>query len=293
MPACARSKPGRATDRRAIATAWLILVGRNAALDGVRRRGKQAPLPPEEALSDLDDAEAALAERLDGSHYRDDVLRLLFMCCHPGLPVTQQIALALRIVSGLSVKQIARAFLVERGGDGAAHHARQGADREGRHSLRDAGRGRARRASRHGRGDDLPRLQRGLFGRRRLGARRALRRGDPAGAAAAAPVPGRAGDHGPDGADAAAAGARGRPFRRRRRDHPPRGPGSRALGRQADRRGTCPDRQGDASPPARAVSDPGRDRRACMPAPLTRAKPIGPESTRFTPRSSACSPRRW
>ena len=94
------------------ATAWLILVGRNAALDVVRRRGKQAPLPPEEALSDLDDAEAALAERLDGSHYRDDVLRLLFMCCHPGLPVTQQIALALRVVSGLPVKQIARAFLV-------------------------------------------------------------------------------------------------------------------------------------------------------------------------------------
>jgi RNA polymerase sigma-70 factor, ECF subfamily len=92
-------------------TAWLILVGRNAALDGMRRRGKQAPLPPEEAISDLDDAETALAERLDGSHYRDDVLRLLFMCCHPGLPVTQQIALALRIVSGLSVKQIARAFL--------------------------------------------------------------------------------------------------------------------------------------------------------------------------------------
>jgi RNA polymerase sigma-70 factor (ECF subfamily) len=92
--------------------AWLILVGRNAALDGARRRGKEAPLPPEEMLSDLDDAEAALAERLDGSHYRDDVLRLLFMCCHPDLPATQQIALALRIVSGLSVKQIARAFLV-------------------------------------------------------------------------------------------------------------------------------------------------------------------------------------
>jgi RNA polymerase sigma-70 factor (ECF subfamily) len=39
-------------------------------------------------------------------------LRLLFICCHPDLPETQQIAVALRIVSGLSVKQIARAFLV-------------------------------------------------------------------------------------------------------------------------------------------------------------------------------------
>lgn len=91
--------------------AWLILVGRNAALDGLRRRGRHDPLPPEAALSDLDDAEVGLAERLDESHYRDDVLRLLFMCCQPELPATQQIALALRVVSGLSVAQIARAFL--------------------------------------------------------------------------------------------------------------------------------------------------------------------------------------
>lgn len=93
-------------------TAWLIMVGRNAALDGVRKRSRQTELPPEEVLSDLDDAEERAVERLDHSDYRDDVLRLLFICCHPDLPATQQIALALRIVSGLSVKQIARAFLV-------------------------------------------------------------------------------------------------------------------------------------------------------------------------------------
>ena len=92
--------------------AWLILVGRNAALDEVRRRSSEVPLPDDDLISDLDDAEAALAERLDNSHYRDDVLRLLFVCCHPDLPATQQIALALRIVSGLSVNEIARAFLV-------------------------------------------------------------------------------------------------------------------------------------------------------------------------------------
>src|SRR6266568_3670874 len=94
------------------AAAWLILVGRNAAMDDVRRRAKQVALPDETAISNLDDAESELAERLDGAHYRDDILRLLFICCHPGLPATQQIALALRIVSGLTVKQIARAFLV-------------------------------------------------------------------------------------------------------------------------------------------------------------------------------------
>ena len=93
-------------------TAWLILVGRNAALDGVRKQSRITELPPDEEISDLGDVESELAERLDGSHYRDDVLRLLFICCHPDLPATQQIALALRIVSGLTVTQIARAFLV-------------------------------------------------------------------------------------------------------------------------------------------------------------------------------------
>jgi len=94
------------------AVGWLIMVGRNAALDEVRRGAKNEALPPDDVISDLSDAETDLAERLDSSHYRDDVLRLLFICCHPDLPATQQIALALRIVSGLSVKEIARAFLV-------------------------------------------------------------------------------------------------------------------------------------------------------------------------------------
>lgn len=92
--------------------AWLIFVGRNAAIDEVRHRGKHSELPDEDALSDLEDREGDIAERLDGAQYRDDVLRLMFICCHPGLPATQQIALALRIVSGLSVREIARAFLV-------------------------------------------------------------------------------------------------------------------------------------------------------------------------------------
>jgi RNA polymerase sigma-70 factor (ECF subfamily) len=96
--------------------AWLILVGRNFTLDEVRRRNKQQRLPDDEfghdGISNPDEAQVALAERLDASHYRDDILRLLFICCHPDLPAAQQIALALRIVSGLTVKEIARAFLV-------------------------------------------------------------------------------------------------------------------------------------------------------------------------------------
>jgi RNA polymerase sigma-70 factor (ECF subfamily) len=94
------------------AASWLIMVGRNAALDGVRRKSRLTELPDEDQISDVDDVETPMADRLDGAHYRDDILRLMFICCHPDLPATQQIALALRIVSGLSVRQIAKAFLV-------------------------------------------------------------------------------------------------------------------------------------------------------------------------------------
>lgn len=92
--------------------AWLILVGRNAALDHLRRQTRLTGLPEEAAISDTEDVEPALADRLDTADYRDDVLRLLFVCCHPDLPATQQVALALRIVCGLPVGRIAKAFLV-------------------------------------------------------------------------------------------------------------------------------------------------------------------------------------
>ncbi len=94
------------------AAAWLIMVGRNAAIDATRRQRRLTALPDEDSISDLSDNEVATVERVDAADYRDDILRLLFVCCHPELPATQQIALALRIVSGLSVAQIARAFLV-------------------------------------------------------------------------------------------------------------------------------------------------------------------------------------
>jgi RNA polymerase sigma-70 factor, ECF subfamily len=91
-------------------TAWLIMVGRNAGLDSVRRRKGHEPLMDEDLLPHED--QVSVPERLDDSDYRDDILRLMFVCGHPTLPAPQQIALALRIVSGLTVEQIARAFLV-------------------------------------------------------------------------------------------------------------------------------------------------------------------------------------
>lgn len=93
------------------AAAWLIMVGRNAALDQVRKALRLRQLPPDDPAFDRA-TEPDVAERLDAADYRDDILRLLFVCCHPDLPATQQIALALRIVSGLPVVRIAAAFLV-------------------------------------------------------------------------------------------------------------------------------------------------------------------------------------
>ena len=156
------------------AAGWLVMVARNAGIDVVRRTRRHVELADERTGADLGDVEAEVADRLDGADYRDDILRLMFVCCHPDLPATQQIALALRIVSGLSVSQIARAFLVS--------DTRQGADRADPRLVRDAGSRRAGRATRGGGGDALPPLQRGLHDERRRarppGA--ALHRGDPA-----------------------------------------------------------------------------------------------------------------
>jgi len=92
--------------------AWLIMVGRNSGIDAVRKTSRLTAMPDEETVSDLEDVEASMADRLDDSHFRDDILRLMFICCHPDLSPAHQVALALRVVSGLSVSQIAAAFLV-------------------------------------------------------------------------------------------------------------------------------------------------------------------------------------
>ncbi|MDB5544847.1 MAG: hypothetical protein JWO64_1996 [Hyphomicrobiales bacterium] len=95
------------------ATAWLVFVGRNIGRDHLRKSARLRELPEDDPqLSGLEDAETAVVHSMDHASVGDDVLRLLFVCCHENLPATQQVALALRIVAGLSVAQIARAFLV-------------------------------------------------------------------------------------------------------------------------------------------------------------------------------------
>lgn len=104
-----RNWPGNGPPRDV--ASWLIMVGRNFGLDQARRRKREGELPDDYEASD-GSREDDVLEALQEADYRDDILRLMFVCCHPDLPATQQVALALRIVAGLSVAQIARAFLV-------------------------------------------------------------------------------------------------------------------------------------------------------------------------------------
>jgi RNA polymerase sigma-70 factor (ECF subfamily) len=84
--------------------AWLATVARHAAIDQLRRAGKNVA-DAEAVLSQLPAALAQEAETIE-----DDRLRLLFICCHPALAPEAQVALALRTLCGLSTAEIARAF---------------------------------------------------------------------------------------------------------------------------------------------------------------------------------------
>lgn len=91
--------------------AWLLKVGRNAGIDIIRKNTKtNTSLPTDNEVSDV---ETVYAEQIDNDGLRDDVLRLLFICCHPSLSPQDQLAIALKIVVGMSVEEIARAFLVK------------------------------------------------------------------------------------------------------------------------------------------------------------------------------------
>ncbi len=91
--------------------AWLVNVGRHKAIDRIRRRttwqSKQRELEAEAII-----AEQAMPEASDEHVFNDDMLRLIFTCCHPALNMEAQVALTLRAVCGLQTGEIARAFLV-------------------------------------------------------------------------------------------------------------------------------------------------------------------------------------
>jgi RNA polymerase sigma-70 factor, ECF subfamily len=89
--------------------AWLTTTARNRALDRFRRGATEAAKLQELAvLSPADDPE----DEGDESGVTDDRLRLIFTCCHPALPLEARVALTLRTLAGLTIDEIARAFLV-------------------------------------------------------------------------------------------------------------------------------------------------------------------------------------
>jgi RNA polymerase sigma-70 factor (ECF subfamily) len=94
--------------------AWLMTVAKRRALDHYRRNAV-AVRKHEELGRELAAKEMALPDfdaALDANDLGDDLLRLIFVCCHPVLSTEARVALTLRSLGGLTTTEIARAFLV-------------------------------------------------------------------------------------------------------------------------------------------------------------------------------------
>jgi len=94
--------------------AWLMTAAKRRALDSLRR-ARMLVQKHEEVARELDHQQQQLADALEHAWDQviaDDVLRLIFIACHPVLAVEGRIALTLRLICGLTTAEIARAFLV-------------------------------------------------------------------------------------------------------------------------------------------------------------------------------------
>jgi RNA polymerase sigma-70 factor (ECF subfamily) len=90
--------------------AWLVQTAKHKAIDRMRRGTLYAEKLG--AVADLVEIDRSAHATDDDPAVRDDLLRLLFTCCHPALAVEAQVALALRTLGGLTTEEVARAFLV-------------------------------------------------------------------------------------------------------------------------------------------------------------------------------------
>jgi RNA polymerase sigma-70 factor, ECF subfamily len=89
---------------------WITTTARNQAIDRLRRESRGRQLLSELAPLSPGDDDPGMPE--ETGPVQDDRLRLIFTCCHPALSTEAQVALTLRLLGGLSTKQVARSFLV-------------------------------------------------------------------------------------------------------------------------------------------------------------------------------------
>jgi RNA polymerase sigma-70 factor, ECF subfamily len=89
---------------------WITTTARNRAIDRLRRESRGRELLGEVAVLSPGDHDFDLPDV--GGPVQDDRLRLIFTCCHPALATEAQVALTLRLLGGLSTKEVARSFLV-------------------------------------------------------------------------------------------------------------------------------------------------------------------------------------
>jgi RNA polymerase sigma-70 factor (ECF subfamily) len=94
-------------------SAWLMATARNRAIDVLRRERTARTFAPE--LGRLLESEWTLVPMVDelfgASAIKDELLRMMFSCCHPRLPEEAQVALVLHILCGFDVSELAEAFL--------------------------------------------------------------------------------------------------------------------------------------------------------------------------------------
>jgi RNA polymerase sigma factor (sigma-70 family) len=91
--------------------AWLVTIAKRRAIDHIRRQQTyQRKLS--EVGRDLDEHDPGFDAALVEDTIEDDILRLMFVSCHPVLSTEARVALTLRVVGGLRTDEIARAFLV-------------------------------------------------------------------------------------------------------------------------------------------------------------------------------------